>query len=92
MQSCCDGVYSSYLASSVFFTRSGRFHTSFFSKENKEKVLWGPSEILLRHGIPPHRLVDMTALSGDAADNIRGVYGVGPKKALELLRVRSCSH
>ncbi len=73
-----------------FVTAVDDLHTS-FSKENKEKVLWGPSEVLSRHGVPPRRLVDMTALAGDSADNIRGVHGVGPKKALELLRVRSPS-
>ncbi|MBN2809457.1 MAG: DNA polymerase I [Deltaproteobacteria bacterium] len=38
-----------------------------------------------RHGATGERLLDLLALAGDAADNIPGVPGVGPKTALKLL-------
>ncbi|MBI3261099.1 hypothetical protein HYZ64_01860 [Candidatus Berkelbacteria bacterium] len=39
-----------------------------------------------RYGIPPERLVDYKALAGDASDNVKGVPGIGPKRATELVR------
>ncbi|HEY8965569.1 MAG TPA: 5'-3' exonuclease H3TH domain-containing protein, partial [Candidatus Methylacidiphilales bacterium] len=37
-------------------------------------------------GVPPARIGDLLALTGDAVDNIPGVPGVGPKTAAGLLR------
>ncbi len=39
-----------------------------------------------KYGISPARLLDYLALTGDSADNIPGVAGVGPKTAAALLR------
>ena len=36
-------------------------------------------------GVPPERLLDLLSLTGDAADNVPGVKGIGPKGALKLL-------
>ena len=38
-----------------------------------------------RLGIPPKMFVDYRALIGDKSDNIRGIPGIGPKTAVELL-------
>jgi DNA polymerase-1 len=37
-------------------------------------------------GFEPKHIVDYLALIGDAADNIKGVSGIGPKKALTLVQ------
>ncbi len=37
-------------------------------------------------GITPTQVIDMLALMGDSADNVRGVEGIGPKTAAQLIR------
>lgn len=36
-------------------------------------------------GLEPVQMIDFLALQGDSADNIPGVHGIGPKKALDLI-------
>ncbi len=38
-----------------------------------------------KYGLPPARLLDYFALTGDSSDNIPGVPGVGPKSAQKLI-------
>lgn len=45
----------------------------------------GANEVEEKFGLPPEKILDMLALSGDASDNIPGVAGVGEKTALKLL-------
>jgi len=46
----------------------------------------GRAEVEARYGLPPERLPDFFALTGDHIDNIPGVPGVGAKTATELVR------
>ncbi len=46
----------------------------------------GPAEVEARYGVPPEKLGDWLALTGDASDNVPGVPKVGPKTATGLLR------
>jgi DNA polymerase I len=39
-----------------------------------------------KFGVPANRFVDYLALVGDAADNVPGVKGIGPKSAIELVK------
>lgn len=45
----------------------------------------GPSEVLAKIGVQPPQVVDWLALTGDSADNIPGVPGIGAKTASKLL-------
>ena len=45
----------------------------------------GPAEVREKTGVPPERIVEFLALTGDTVDNIPGVPGVGPKTAAKLL-------
>jgi DNA polymerase-1 len=46
----------------------------------------GPSEVLAKTGVTPGQTVEWLALTGDSADNIPGVPGVGPKTAAKLIK------
>lgn len=50
------------------------------------KTMVGPKEVYRKFGVHPHQLVDYLALVGDAADNVPGVRGIGPRAALEILK------
>ena len=49
-----------------------------------EKI--GPAEVQARIGVRPDQVVDWLALTGDSADNIPGVPGIGAKTAAKLLQ------
>jgi DNA polymerase I len=45
----------------------------------------GETEVRAKFGVEPKQMVDFLAMVGDAADNIPGIQGVGPKIAARLL-------
>ncbi len=57
-------------------------------------VIWDPMKdkgidlktVVEETGLRPVQMVDVFALSGDSSDNIPGVPGIGPKRAMELIR------
>jgi DNA polymerase-1 len=48
-------------------------------------ALLGPAEVTEKWGVPAARIADVLALTGDSADNIPGVPGVGGKTAVHLV-------
>jgi DNA polymerase-1 len=50
----------------------------------KNKLL-GPAEVREKFGVPPERVGDVLALTGDSVDNVPGVPGIGPKTAADLV-------
>lgn len=46
----------------------------------------GPAEIRAKYGVAPADMGLWLALVGDSSDNIKGVPGIGPKKAAELIQ------
>jgi DNA polymerase I len=61
-------------------------HVKMLSPESGGTLeLLGAEEVLAKMGIPPGKIVDYLALTGDASDNIPGVPGVGPKTAIKIL-------
>jgi len=46
----------------------------------------GVEQVRQRFGVPPELVPDLLGLSGDLADNIPGVPGIGEKTAAELIR------
>jgi DNA polymerase-1 len=52
----------------------------------KEEGTWYDADgVLEKFGVPPDRVVDVLALTGDAIDNIKGVSGIGEKGARDLI-------
>ncbi|MDT8857144.1 DNA polymerase I [Paracoccaceae bacterium Fryx2] len=46
----------------------------------------GPDEVFEKFGVPPNRVVDVQALSGDSTDNVPGAPGIGIKTAALLIQ------
>lgn len=43
------------------------------------------SDVIEKFGVPPEQVRDYLAIVGDSSDNIPGIAGFGPKKAVDLL-------
>lgn len=61
---------------SVYFFRHGISQTKIYDQKAVKE----------RFSLSPQQLIDFKALSGDPSDNIKGVPGVGPKTALNLIK------
>ncbi len=52
---------------------------------NRPAEVRGPAEVKAKYGVYPKDMGLFLALVGDGSDNIKGVPGIGPKKAAELI-------
>ncbi|MDD5692395.1 MAG: DNA polymerase I [Candidatus Omnitrophica bacterium] len=57
-----------------------------FSPYKDEGVFYDASAVKERFGVRPERIADIIALTGDTADNIPGVPGIGEKTAARLIQ------
>ena len=57
-----------------------------FNKGVSDTTIYNEAAVIEKYGIAPKQMVDYKALVGDASDNIKGVPGVGPKTALDLIK------
>lgn len=48
-------------------------------------ILMKPADVKEKLGVSPDQIVDYKALVGDPSDNYKGVPGIGPKTAIQLL-------
>jgi DNA polymerase-1 len=48
-------------------------------------LVYTKQEVTKKFGVPPERIGDFLALTGDTIDNIPGVPGIGPKRAKTIL-------
>jgi DNA polymerase I len=53
---------------------------------DKSETIWTDEQVRGKAGVEPSQVVDWLSLMGDSVDNIRGVPGVGPKTAADLLK------
>lgn len=52
----------------------------------KENLVMGAKEVEEAFGVPPNKIIDFLAITGDTSDNIPGLPGFGPKTAAALLQ------
>jgi DNA polymerase-1 len=45
----------------------------------------GIDQVIEKFGLPPEKVIQIQALTGDKVDNIPGAPGIGPKTALQLI-------
>jgi DNA polymerase-1 len=45
----------------------------------------GVPQVIEKWGVPPEKMIDLQAMTGDSIDNVPGVPGIGPKTAAQLL-------
>ncbi len=64
---------------------NGKIIVRTFKKGVSETMFYDEEAVGVRYGLTPRQLIDYKALVGDPSDNIKGVPGVGPKTAAELL-------
>ena len=50
----------------------------------KDKQI-GIAEVVEKWGVPPEKMIDLQAMTGDSTDNVPGIPGIGPKTAAQLL-------
>ncbi len=51
-----------------------------------QDILYDRKKVIEKIGAPPERITEFLALTGDNVDNVPGVPGIGPKRALEILK------
>jgi DNA polymerase-1 len=50
----------------------------------KDKQI-GIADVIEKWGVPPEKMIDLQAMTGDSVDNVPGIPGIGPKTAATLL-------
>lgn len=54
-------------------------------KGYREPIIYDRQRVKEKYGIEPEQIADYKAMMGDTSDNIKGVQGIGPKGAAQLL-------
>jgi DNA polymerase-1 len=57
-----------------------------FNKGVSDTTIYDEKAVIEKYGLKPEQLIDYKALVGDNSDNIKGVPGIGPKTAVEIIR------
>ncbi|MFH0776597.1 MAG: 5'-3' exonuclease H3TH domain-containing protein [Patescibacteria group bacterium] len=52
----------------------------------RQALKFGPAEVVKKFGFEPSLIPDFKGLAGDSSDNLKGVDGIGPKTATELIQ------
>lgn len=50
----------------------------------KDKQI-GIADVIEKWGVPPEKMIDLQAMTGDSVDNVPGIPGIGPKTAVQLI-------
>jgi DNA polymerase-1 len=58
----------------------------FVLNPSKENQILGKLEVEKAYGVPPEKIIDFLAITGDSSDNVPGISGFGEKTAIALLK------
>ncbi|MCS6837291.1 MAG: DNA polymerase I [Bdellovibrionaceae bacterium] len=53
--------------------------------DSMNDVFYNTEGVIQKWGVPPSKMIPLLALTGDHSDNIPGVPGIGPKRAIQIL-------
>ncbi|AEQ21059.1 putative 5'-3'exonuclease [Rhodococcus phage E3] len=53
---------------------------------NDEDVMYDHARVVAEYGLPPRVMPEVWAIQGDTSDNIKGVQGLGPKRATKIIQ------
>ncbi len=62
---------------------------SIYIYDPMKNKIYRPEDVVKKFGLPPERIPELMALTGDTIDNIPGVKGIGEKTASSLLKEHS---
>ncbi len=82
-QASADGVRCIIATGDKDLTQLVNEHVTLINTMNNETL--DTAGVTAKFGVPPERIVDYLALTGDAVDNVPGVEKVGPKTAVKWL-------
>ena len=57
-----------------------------FNKGVSDTTIYNEQAVIEKYGLAPSQMIDYKSLVGDTSDNIKGVPGVGPKTAVDLIK------
>ncbi len=57
----------------------------FILNTHKDNLIIDRNKVEEIHGVPPEKIIDLLAMTGDSSDNVPGISGFGPKTSAHLL-------
>lgn len=88
-QTCCavrGGVEVVIASADKDFLQLVSENVGMLNPNDKSETIWKVEQVRAKTGLDPEQVVDWLSLIGDSVDNIKGVPGVGPKTATDLLK------
>lgn len=90
-----DDIISAYAKNCPFEVIISSFDSDYFQLidekikvlryRGKSSAIWNEQTVTEKYGVPPRLFADYKSLVGDSADNVKGMFSVGPKTAVKLL-------
>jgi DNA polymerase-1 len=73
-------------ADALQLVKNDKIFVETFKKGISETMIYNENEVINKFGVHPKQLIDYKGLVGDPSDNIKGVSGIGPKTAAQIIK------
>lgn len=73
-------------ADALQLVENNKIFVETFKKGISDTIIYNEEEVKNKYGILPNQLIDYKGLVGDPSDNIKGVAGIGPKTAAQIIQ------